>query len=1206
MNRYPSSENLRTATPDPQASREAAPKARVKTKPVAAKRTCIMVLGMHRSGTSALTRAISLLGAELPKNMLGANSSNPAGHWEPARLIELHDQMLTEAGSRWDDWRSFDPADLGARRLRFYKAEIARLIDEEYGSAPLFVLKEPRISRFVPLYADILKRMRIDVRYVLIRRNPLAVIASLANRDGFTTGFSSLLWLRHELEAEHATRDRPRIFLSYEALLDDWREGIDAITNALKIDWPLSKMEWQSLLATHFSKDDQHFAASADLLDADAHIADWVKEVYGALMLLEKNSSDAMAMAQFDTVSIAFNSGSSVFGEAVFPEMNARALKAAHESTQLRRLVDERTAEIDQQISKLHEEAAEREAQLTQQHREGVAKDEELARQNGAFQLLIAERSADVEALEREREQNALAQAGQLAEIGALREEIASARDAWETVASTIRSAAERERQELEAALARSQAESAGYANSIGQLRNSTSWRVTGPIRAAKQLLAGRRGHVGPLLRFGRQVMRRLPVPVNLKHNVKLRLLRYDLIRRAGNLTRVSTLHSFEGDATNMVTPLALADGAYIHAEYIAQVLAIAKHPAGTDLAYVPRSEEVIDFARAPLKLMAFYLPQFHPIPENDEWWGRGFTEWTNVAKAVPQYIGQYQPHLPGELGYYDLRVVDVMRQQVALAKSYGVAGFCFHHYWFGGKRLLEKPVLQLLENPDIDIEFCLCWANENWTRRWDGQEQDVLMAQQHSPSDDIAFLDDIIPALRDRRYLRQGGRAVLIVYRANLLPDPAATAARWRERAKDAGLGDLYLVAAQTFGILDPRPFGFDAAIEFPPHMGMASGLNDRLKIVNPNFRGQIYDYEELAASYSKNKRTPYQLLKTVTPSWDNEARKPGAGHSFYGASPPSYAKWLRKACEITVDNMANNSAQPPLVFVNAWNEWAEGAHLEPDRKFGYGYLHATASVIRDLIPPDSRLVELVERSQKTFCKRSRSAIVLHLHYDDLFEDIREHLSNAGDSDLLISVRRDAPGTVAERILDAFPNARLTFFRNRGRDIQPFLQLLPFLLSEGYDVGCKVHSKKSLHRRDGAVLRGNALKALLGSPQCVKQIIQRFNANSGLGLLAPAGSLLDLGQPDRNVLNRGWLDRLLPRLGMTSRIGRYDMVFPAGSMFWFRPEALRPLADLGLGPDEFEDEVGQIDGTLAHAIERLTAAVALESGYSVSETDYH
>lgn len=1195
MNKHPSPENLRGATPDPQPAEGRPAKARAKAKPAAAKdpatkRTCIMVLGMHRSGTSALTRAISLLGAELPKNMLGANPSNPTGHWEPERLIELHDQMLAEAGSSWDDWRAFDPSDLGAARLRFYKAEIARLIDEEYGSAPLFVLKEPRISRFVPLYADILKRMRIDVRYVLIERNPLAVVASLANRDGFTTGFSSLLWLRHELEAERATRNYPRIFVSYEAMLEDWRAGIEEITNVLKIDWPRSAIEWQALLSTHFSADHQHFTASPDLLDADPRIADWVKEAYGALTDLGKSGNDEAAKARLDAVRVAFDRASSIFGDASFPEMNVRIKAALDAQAATVRLVEDRSVALEQYQVEFRARESELQKELAEAH--AVADDQ--SKKTG--------RLADE--LKRQLDKSAQVQAEQLAEIEGLRDEIATSRGGWEVAARSAKSDAERESQQLQVALARSQAEIANYASMIRELRNSTSWRVTRPVRGVKHLVKNPRSSIGVLLQLGRQVVQRLPVPVMVKHAVKVRLIRYNLVRRTASLSRQS-VEAISESAADMRIPLALEGGSSVYTQYVAQILAIAKRPAGTDLTYVPRSEEVIDFTRAPLKLIAFYLPQFHPIPENDKWWGKGFTEWTNVAKAVPQYVGHYQPHLPGELGFYDLRVVDVMRQQASLAKSYGVAGFCFHHYWFGGKRLLEMPVQQFLENPDIDIEFCLCWANENWTRRWDGQEQDVLMAQKHSPSDDIAFLDDIVPALMDGRYLRYEGRAVLIVYRANLLPDPAATAIRWRERAKAAGVGDLFLVAAQTFGILDPRPFGFDAAIEFPPHMGMASGLNDRLKIVNPEFRGHVYDYEELAASYSQKKRTPYQLIKTVSPSWDNEARKPGSGHSFYGASPASYAKWLRNAYDITVNSLASDINQPPLVFANAWNEWAEGAHLEPDRKYGYGYLHATANVIRDFIVPDRRLVELSEQSQRQFRKRSRSAIVLHLHYDDLFEEMRESLSNAADSDIFITLRRDAPGAVAESVLHAFPNAYLAYFRNRGRDIQPFLQIFPVLLNEGYEAVCKVHSKKSPHRHDGDTLRDNALKGLLESPEYVRQIVQRFEENPELGLLAPAGSLLDLGELNRNILNRNWLDQLLPKLGMQSQVGRYDTVFPAGSMFWFRPRAFRALVDLALGSDEFEDELGQIDGTLAHAIERLFAAVASQAGYTVKEIDF-
>ncbi|PBB44076.1 hypothetical protein CK222_10115 [Mesorhizobium sp. WSM3866] len=1186
MNENPSPEQLHGARPQP--ANQVAPKKRAGAKPAntksantrPAKRTCIMVLGMHRSGTSALTRAISLLGAALPKQVIAPDENNANGYWEPTSLNMLNEKMLTEAGSSWDDWRPYDVRKLSEERRKFYRSEIARIIGEEYGTAPLFIIKEPRIARFAEMYADILTSLQIDIRYVFVFRNPLAVAASLGKRGGSSRGFGTLVWLRHVLDAEQASRGKHRALISYEAIVENWRPCLQRIADTLSLDWPRSIDEAKSDVDAFISSANQHHSASQDELDADTTVAAWIKDTYAAVQSLEGDPYNQQSFRTLDRVRRAFDAVSTTFGNAVYPDLHALNAALAAAESRMQRIAAESAAEIEASKRALAEQGIEFQA-----------------RENKLQDQLKKARTAASEQRKKERRL-----------VAEVRDELASMRHTLETGVANNRtlSLVQNECQQLEVALARSQAEAMSYANALGELRSSTSWRITGPIRAAKYLVANPRGSAGVLLGFGRRMAARLPVPTNIKHTVKMRLLRYDTMRKAGSLSRQDALDSLASRVTTVETPLALGRSADAEAEYISQVLSIAKRPAGTDLAYVPRSEEIIDFARSPLKVMAFYLPQFHPIPENDEWWGKGFTEWTNVAKAVPQYIGHYQPHMPGELGFYDLRVIDVMRQQADLAKSYGVAGFCFHHYWFGGKRLLEKPVRQFLENSDIDVEFCLCWANENWTRRWDGQEQDVLMAQQHSPSDDIAFLDDILPALRDRRYLRHDGRAVLIVYRASLLPDTAATAARWRDRARAAGVGDLYLVAAQTFGILDPRPLGFDAAIEFPPHMGMASGLNGQLKIVNPDFRGQIYDYEELAASYSQRKRPPYQLIKTVSPSWDNEARKPGSGHSFYGANPTSYARWLRNACDITVDNLAHDLPQPPLVFVNAWNEWAEGAHLEPDRKFGYGYLHATANVMRDFIVPDPRLVELVEQSQRAFRKRSRSAIVLHLHYDDLFEDMREGILNAGEVDVFVSLRRDAPGTVAERVLDAFPNAHLSYFRNRGRDIQPFLQLLPLLLSEGYETACKVHSKKSLHRHDGNALRSGALSKLLGWREGVKQIIQRFDNDHKLGLLAPAGSLLNLSELDRNVLNRNWLDRLLPTLGMQAQVGRYDTVFPAGSMFWFRPKALRPFADLSLGPDDFEDEVGQVDGTLAHAIERLTAAVALHEDYSVGETDSH
>ena len=361
---------------------------------------------------------------------------------------------------------------------------------------------------------------------------------------------------------------------------------------------------------------------------------------------------------------------------------------------------------------------------------------------------------------------------------------------------------------------------------------------------------------------------------------------------------------------------------------------------------YVNKTKGPADLSKCPLEVVAFYLPQFHPIPENDEWWGKGFTEWTNVTKAVPQYPGHYQPHLPGELGFYDLRLVDVMRQQVELAKLYGIGGFCFHYYWFAGRRVLERPINQFLEAKDIDFPFCFCWANENWTRRWDGLESDILLKQEHNAETDIAFIDDIIPAMRDERYIRFQGRPVLIIYRASLLPDPVATARRWRERCIEAGVGDPYLVAAKSFDITDPRPFEFDAAVEFPPHQ-----LHVELpgKKTHPGFNGKLFSYEKMVDQSIGQPLPDYPLIKTVCPSWDNEARKPGAGHIFHGSSPALYQRWLRKAGEATLQRMASDDKQPPFVFVNAWNEWAEGAHLEPDRKYGYAFLQATRDVLQE-----------------------------------------------------------------------------------------------------------------------------------------------------------------------------------------------------------------------------------------------------------------
>src|SRR6185437_5346285 len=276
-------------------------------------------------------------------------------------------------------------------------------------------------------------------------------------------------------------------------------------------------------------------------------------------------------------------------------------------------------------------------------------------------------------------------------------------------------------------------------------------------------------------------------------------------------------------------------------------------------------------------KLIAFYLPQFHLIPENDEWWGKGFTEWINVASARPNFQGHVQPRLPADLGFYDLRLPETMAAQVALARRYGIRGFCFYYYWFDGRRLLERPLDQFLATGRPVFPFCICWANENWTRRWDGHEEDVLMKQQYGPEFAHHFIRDAIPILKDPRYITVDSSPILLVYRIDRLPDPRAAAEIWREECRKAGIPNLHLVAVQSFGITDPGPYGFDAAVEFPPHTNRFLLDPKCYPGIDPEFDGYLEDFNLVVADQLRKPLPEYVLYRGVMPSWDNTPRRGG-----------------------------------------------------------------------------------------------------------------------------------------------------------------------------------------------------------------------------------------------------------------------------------------------------------------------------------------
>jgi glycosyltransferase involved in cell wall biosynthesis len=354
------------------------------------------------------------------------------------------------------------------------------------------------------------------------------------------------------------------------------------------------------------------------------------------------------------------------------------------------------------------------------------------------------------------------------------------------------------------------------------------------------------------------------------------------------------------------------------------------------------------DPADESVRAIAFHLPQFHPIRENDKWWGKGFTEWTNVRRATRQFRGHYQPHVPSELGYYDLREPAALERQAELARAHGVHGFCFYYYWFAGKVLLDRPLRRMLASGKPDFPFCICWANENWTRRWDGMDHEVLIAQRHSPEDDLAFLRAVEPILLQRNYLRVGDRPLLVVYRPGLLPDARATADRWRAHFRRRGHGEIYLAMARTFRDRTPAAeFGFDAVIQFPPHL-TAHPVNVPIPGRRRSFHGRIHDYEWTKRAFLEDLRCSppdETLYPGVMPSWDNTARRRGAATVWVNSSPESYYDWLSKAADHL---RRNRPADERLVFINAWNEWGEGCHLEPDRKYGHAWLNATKLALR------------------------------------------------------------------------------------------------------------------------------------------------------------------------------------------------------------------------------------------------------------------
>ena len=953
---------------------------------------------MHRSGTSVITQMLGIAGARLPADLIGATKDNEYGHWEPVWLNDRNAALLDDLGSDWKDWSHLDLASAPHDLIAAYVSDLRGFVQREMGDAPLLVLKEPRSCRLLPAMLRALRADAVEPLIVIPYRNPLEVACSLQARDGMSLRESVLLWLRHILDAERDSRGCKRSFGAYDRLFQDWCGDLQRMARDLGIDWPRDLHDITAEMDKAIIRSARHNRWTAEDLAQTSYTRGLASRALAACDLLAADPNDPAAMAQLDAVSAQFDE----LVELTLPALrDTRAALAATRTEaetekdanarltrqnaelehnmkgiwQLHDVVSDLNKKSDQFISDLRSQLEEKQRQLaavTQNRNEietslrrsetarrdietGLAqlnqsaqdlrRDAEAAAQAAAAQLLQAEQELD-------RAEQELRQSRQ--ELDGLRTDLTDRLRASDARVTHLAQAFEAKRVEAghyAQGVKDRLAEIDNLSHMLSEIHASHSWRVTRPLRflgrALRKLARILRRMAGGI---ALALWRRMPVSASRRIQWKNRLFSSGLGRRLfGSSVLYQQWQAIQVPRFEKPAPApakALKPGRLPDAPG-------TPPPDKDDWVEVDRADHFLprrvqaNLSDPLARLIAFYLPQFHAIPENDAWWGKGFTEWSNVRPAQPMFPGHHQPHEPLDLGYYDLTDTETQKRQIELARLYGVGGFCFYWYWFGGKRLLEKPVENWLNNPELDFPFCICWANENWTRRWDGKDADVLMGQNHSPQDDLAFIAELAPYLRDPRYIRVNQKPLLLVYRPSLLPDPAATAGRWRDWCRQNGIGEIYLAYTQSFEMADPKTYGFDAAIEFPPNNASPTVLTERIRDLDPEFSGIIYDWNSYVDRSRDYPKPDYRLIRSVCPSWDNTARRKKAGAIFLNNTPGEYGAWLGNAITRTLADAPTPDER--IIFCNAWNEWAEGAHLEPDTRFGYAWLETT----RDALDP-------------------------------------------------------------------------------------------------------------------------------------------------------------------------------------------------------------------------------------------------------------
>ncbi len=961
-------------------------------------RTMLLVLGPHRSGTSLTARMLECLGAVNSINQIPPQPDNPKGFFEDESVYRFNQDILLPAlGANWDSVGPIDWAAVSDRTLAPLRTQAREILETNYSPHhALCVLKEPRLARLLPFWRLVLAEAGFECRLVLPVRDPLGTARSLAKRNGYPINHGALLYLRHWLELLRDGADLPLAFVLFEGIFANPRECLLKIAESLGVPLPDDFEERLRVFQeTHLEADLWHQRTTGEELRKETEIPRFVRRFYDCLVecarsrdiekLLREAECAAADLSEFDGILRAY--------DRLAIEKKRQGEKLAEISGQAA-MQAQRSAALEAELATAQSEAGNFAAaaiQLNSKFEEAHAAlavkgahVEELESALGAAQSTLALREKNLS----EKESRILTLGEELSEARSL----LTRKNAH--VEELERAVGDRENHIEELA---SRLEWLG--RSLREIHESLSWKLTGPGR----WISGWAGRFAIGLPHS---LRLRLAHSRFRHHRGLRFCLnsierlFEKTRRLPSALRILWMHRrsglFDHSWYLQQNPdVRLRTGRpFLHFAFHGVFEGRSPHPGFDALYYSEKNPDISASGVSPLlhyilwgwrenrpwrrefpspanfepekgvafstnpasphgsgstdiRAIAMYLPQFHTIPENDEWWGKGFTEWTNVRRAVPQFDGHHQPHIPHpDIGWYDLNDPSVLEKQAAMARAAGIEGFCFYYYWFNGRRLLEMPTDRLLASGRPEFPFCFCWANEDWTRTWDGAGHEILVGQAHSPESDARFIHDLLPAFRDKRYIRVDGKPLLVVYRPKLLPDPLGTARRWREICRAEGIGEIFLAYMRGFEWPEPSEIGFDAAIQFPPLTADAPIINDSLKIHSPEtFRGLVRDYRDMPAIFDPA-QTGGTLWPCVCPSWDNTARRGEFAHSWANATPETYHRWLCKAVARLRETQPEGRR---IVFINAWNEWAEGCHLEPDEKHGFAWLNATRQALLD-----------------------------------------------------------------------------------------------------------------------------------------------------------------------------------------------------------------------------------------------------------------